>query len=314
MAPKPRRAIPSATDRRARLLGIGLICLALFCFAFLDTTAKWLTGQMDTVQIVWARYASHFVLSFLFVNPWTTPGLLRTSRPWLQLGRSALLFGSTFFNFVALRYLQLDQTAALMFTTPFFIAVLAGPLLGEWIGWRRGIAIVIGFCGALVAIRPGFAGLSPGVALAFGTMLCMAFFGIVTRYLAAFDRSEVTLFYSLMAGTVVVAPFALAEWVWPGGSFVWLLLLSMGLYGGLGHYAFIVAHRYAPASTLAPFLYFALVTHSTAGFLVFGQVPDRWTLAGAAIVILTGLYLLHRERATARAAAVSMTSEAASQR
>jgi drug/metabolite transporter (DMT)-like permease len=134
----PRRALPSVADGKARLIGIGLICIALFCFALLDSTAKWLTGQMDTVQVVWARYASHFVLSFLLVNPWTTPGLLRTSRPWLQLGRSALLFGSTFFNFIALRYLQLDQTAALMFTTPFFIAVLAGPLLGEWIGWRRG--------------------------------------------------------------------------------------------------------------------------------------------------------------------------------
>ena len=88
----------------------------------------------------------------------------------------------------------------------------------------------------------------------------------------------------------------------------------MGVYGGLGHYAFIVAHRYAPASTLAPFLYISLVTHSTSGYLVFGQVPGRWTLAGAGIVIATGFYLLHRERATARAAAVSMTSEAASQR
>jgi drug/metabolite transporter (DMT)-like permease len=111
-----------------------------------------------------------------------------------------------------------------------------------------------------------------------------------------------------------MARFALADWVWPSGWMAWALLLSMGIYGGLGHYAFIVAHRYAPASTLAPFLYVSLITHSTAGFLVFGQVPDRWTLAGAAIVILTGLYLLHREHVTFRATAVAMTSEAVSQR
>ena len=94
----------------------------------------------------------------------------------------------------------------------------------------------------------------------------------------------------------------------------WLLLLSMGAYGGLGHYLFILAHRYAPASTIAPFLYISLLTHSTAGYLVFGQVPDTWTLAGAAIVILTGLYLFQRERVTARAPAVAMTSEATPQR
>jgi drug/metabolite transporter (DMT)-like permease len=145
-------------------------------------------------------------------------------------------------------------------------------------------------------------------------MLCYAVFSIVTRYLAPFDRAEVTLFYSLLAGTLIVAPLAIADWVWPADWFIWTLLLSMGLYGGLGHYAFILAHRYAPASAVAPFLYISLLTHSTAGYLVFGQVPDQWTLAGAAIVILSGLYLLHRERTTARAAAVTITTEALPQR
>jgi drug/metabolite transporter (DMT)-like permease len=111
-----------------------------------------------------------------------------------------------------------------------------------------------------------------------------------------------------------LAPFALADWVWPAGPFVWVLLLSMGFYGGLGHYLFILAHRHAPASRIAPFLYITLLTHSTAGFLVFGQVPDAWTLGGAAIVIASGLYLFLRERVTVRAAAVAMTSEAAPQR
>jgi drug/metabolite transporter (DMT)-like permease len=298
------------------LAAIGLMCLTCAIFACLDTTAKYLGSATDLpmAQLVWMRFLGQFVGMVALLGLVAVPDLLRTRKPALQIVRSFILLGSTVFNFVALRYLQLDETTTIGFLAPLAIALLAGPLLGEWIGWRRTVAIAIGFGGALVAIRPGFASVHPAVLIAFGTMLCMAFFGIVTRYLAAFDRAEVTLFYSLLAGTLVVAPFALAEWVWPAGPFVWLLLLSMGLYGGLGHYAFIIAYRHAPASTLAPFMYVSLVTHSTAGFLVFGQVPDRWTLAGAAIVIATGLYLLHRERATARAAAVAMTSEAASQR
>jgi drug/metabolite transporter (DMT)-like permease len=298
------------------LAAIGLMCLTCAIFACLDATAKYLGSATDLpmAQVVWMRFLGQFVGMAALLGLVAVPDLLRTRKPALQIVRSFLLLGSTVSNFLALRYLQLDQTTTIGFLAPLAIALLAGPLLGEWIGWRRAVAVAIGFGGALVAIRAGFASVHPAVLIAFGTMLCMAFFGIVTRYLAAFDRAEVTLFYSLLAGTLLVAPFALADWVWPAGPFAWLLLLSMGVYGGLGHYAFIIAHRYAPASTLAPFMYVSLVTHSTAGFLVFGQVPDRWTLAGAAIVIATGLYLLHRERATARAAAVAMTSEAASQR
>jgi drug/metabolite transporter (DMT)-like permease len=266
------------------------------------------------LQVVWMRFLGQLAAMLALLGLVAVPDLVRTRRLGLQVVRSFILLGSTAFNFLALRHLRLDQTTTIGFLAPLATAILAGPLLGEWISWRRGIAILIGFVGALIAIRPGFATVHPAVLWAFGTMLCMAFFGIVTRYLAAFDRSEVTLFYSLLAGTLLVAPFALADWVWPADGLAWLLLISMGLYGGLGHYAFIVAHRYAPASALAPFLYVSLLTHSTAGFLVFGQTPDRWTLAGAAVVIATGLYLLHREHVTARAAAVAMTSEAASQR
>jgi drug/metabolite transporter (DMT)-like permease len=242
------------------------------------------------------------------------PALARTRKLWAQIVRSCLQLVSALGAFLALRHLQLDQTTTISFLTPLTIALLSGPLLGEWIGWRRGVAIGIGFCGALVAIRPGFASAHPAMLWAFLSMLSFALFGIVTRYLAAFDRSEVTLFYSLLAGAVLMAPFAIADWVWPATPFAWVVLISTGIYGGLGHYAFIVAYRYAPASTLAPLPYVSLLTHTTAGFLVFGQVPDRWTLAGAGIVIATGFYLLHREHVTARAAAVTMTTEAASQR
>jgi drug/metabolite transporter (DMT)-like permease len=310
-----KQPAPSHATSRP-LAAIGLMVVTFALFACLDTTAKYLVTvtQLPLLEVVWMRFLGQLLGMIVVLGLVALPGLMRARRPGVQIVRSFLLLSSTAFNFLALRHLQLDQTTTINFLAPLATAILAGPLLGEWIGWRRAIAIAVGFCGALVAIRPGFGGVDPAVLFALCTMLSMALFGIITRYLAAFDRSEVTLFYSLLAGTAVMAPFALAEWVWPANIGAWALLISMGLYGGLGHYAFIVAHRYAPASTLAPFLYLSLLTHSTAGFLVFGQVPDRWTLAGAGIVILTGLYLLHREHVTARAAAVGMTSEAASQR
>jgi drug/metabolite transporter (DMT)-like permease len=303
-----------ATTRPA--LAIGLMCSTCVLFAGLDTTAKYLGTQTDlpVLQLVWMRYLGQFVAMVVLLGLLALPDLLRTRKIGLQIMRSFLLLISTACNFLALRHLQLDQITTIMFLVPLATALLAGPLLGEWIGWRRGLAVLIGFLGALIAIRPGFASVHPAVLWVLASVLSMAFFGIVTRYLAVFDRSVVTLFYSLLAGTLVMAPLALADWVWPADAVTWLLLLSMGLYGGLGHYLFIIAHRYAPASTLAPYLYVALITHSTTGYLAFGQVPDRWTLAGAAIVIATGLYLLDREHVTARAAAVAMASEAASQR
>jgi drug/metabolite transporter (DMT)-like permease len=312
--PAPPAAFAHAASRP--LPAIGLMCLAWVLFAGLDSTAKYLgtTTDLPTAQVVWMRFLGQLSAMVVALGLLAVPSLLRTRRLKTQIARSFLLLGSTVFNFLALRHLRLDQTTTIGFLTPLAVAVLAGPLLGEWIGWRRALAVIVGFAGILVAVRPGFAQVHPAVLFALSGMLCYAVFSIVTRYLAPFDRAEVTLFYSLFAGTVVVAPLALAEWVWPSSPFIWALLLSMGLYGGLGHYLFILAHRHAPASVVAPFLYISLITHSIAGFLVFGHVPDEWTLAGAGIVILSGLYLLHRERATTRAAAVAITTEATPQR
>ena len=207
-------------------------------------------------------------------------------------------------------FLTLVFVGFLAVALPLLVAILAGPLLGEWIGWRRAVAIAVGFAGVLLAVRPGFSGFHPAFLFAFGSTMAYAFFSLITRYLAAFDKSEVTLFYSLLAGAFLVAPFALHDWIWPADWKSWALLWSTGLSGALGHYLFILAHRYAPASRVVPFVYVALITHSAGGFLVFGQVPDGWTVAGALIVICSGLYLFHRERITARAEAVAMTSEA----
>ncbi len=292
------------------------MCLAWALFACLDTTAKYLgtATELPAAQVIWMRFLGQFLAMVAALGLIAVPRLLQTSKLQLQLLRSLLLLSSTAFNFLALRHLRLDQTTTIGFLTPLTVAMLAGPFLGEWIGWRRALGTMVGFAGILLALRPGYGEFHPAFLFSFGAMLSYAVFSLITRHLAGFDRAEVTLFYSLFAGTVMVAPLALLQWVWPASTLEWVLLFSMGVYGGLGHYVFILAHRYAPASTVAPFLYISLLTHSTAGFLVFGQVPDWWTLSGAAVVILSGLYLFQRERATLRAAAVAITSEATPQR
>jgi len=144
-------------ERRQRLIGIGLMCAAVALFSCLDTTAKYLNTRMETLEIVWARYTGAFVLAFIVSNPVSRPDLLRTSRPGLQIVRSTLLLASTILGFFALKYLRLDQTMTILFSTPFFVAVLSGPFFGGWVGWRRWTAIAVGFVGVLVVIRPASA-------------------------------------------------------------------------------------------------------------------------------------------------------------
>ncbi len=294
-----QRAIPPPPrQRQDSVKAIGLICIAFAFFSCLDTTAKYMSNVvgLPVTQVTWVRFMSQFGLIVMVMGAVQVPRLLSSHKLKHQVARSFLMLFSTVFNFLALRQLRLDQTQTIYFLAPFLVALLAGPFLGEWVGWRRLLAICIGFTGMLVAIRPGFAEVPPGIVFALGSMVCYASFMLLTRYLSAYDPPEVTLFYSLLAGTYLMGPFAIVDWVWPEEPMVWLLLLSMGLWGGLGHYIFILAYRLAPASTLAPFIYFGLITHTAAGYMVFHQLPDLWTLAGAGIVVLSGLYLIHRER------------------
>jgi drug/metabolite transporter (DMT)-like permease len=277
------------------------MCLAIALFSCLDATAKYMasTLHLPVAQVTWLRFVSQFVLMLVAVGLVALPRLLLTRKLVHQSVRSLLMLGSTVLNFLALRHLRLDQTQTIYFLTPLVVALLAGPYLGEWVGWRRMLAILVGFAGILVVVRPGYVAFHPAMALAFGSMLCYVVFLLLTRYLAAYDPPQVTLFYSMLAGALLLAPWAIADWVWPANALTWALLFSMGLWGGIGHYLVILAYRQAPASTLAPFIYLGLITHTAAGYLVFGQFPDTWTLAGAAIVIASGIYLVHRERVVA---------------
>ncbi len=292
-----RRQPAITNSARDRLIGIALMCGALACFSCLDATAKWLARDLHPMQVTWARYASSMLIVALLINPVTVPGVTRTARPWLQAVRSLLLLASTAMNFIALQYLQLAETISIMFMTPFLVALISGPLLGEWIGPRRLFAICIGFVGVLIVLRPGLGGLHPAAFLSVIGACCYAVFNLITRMLAASDSSETTMFYSSLGGVVLLTPLLGVFWVHPPGWQSWALMGVMGGFATLGHWLLIRAHRLAPAAVLAPFIYMQIIWMLLLGWWLFGQLPDRWTFIGSGIVIACGLYLLARERA-----------------
>lgn len=303
MTKPPAHANPITDGHHARLAAIGLMLLALVFFSTLDSAAKWLATRegIPVMQLSWLRFLVQFLGLLLMVPALGLMSLERlftTQKLAKQMVRSTLMAATTLFNFLALQYLRLDQTITIVFLAPLVVAALAGPLLGEWVGWRRAIAIVVGFIGVLIAVRPGFGDVHPAVVYSFLAMAAYALFMLLTRHLAPYDPPLVTLFYSMFVGTALGAPAAFMQWVWPQDWTTWTLLLSLGVLGGTGHFLFILAYNRAPASAISPFLYAQLITMVAMGYLVFDDVPDVWTLAGAAVIIASGIYLIHRERST----------------
>lgn len=296
---------PSTDPSRDRLTAIGLMVAAVVLFSGLDTAAKYLVTRegLSVAQVVWSRFVGQFVLLLVLLPAFgimTAKALFTTNRFGLQMARSVLMVGTTAFNFLALEHLRLDQTITIVFLAPLVVALLAGPLLGEWVGTRRLIAILVGFVGVLIAVRPGLGAVPPAVLYAFAAMAVYALFMLLTRYMAHFDPPLVTLFYSMFVGTFAGAPFAFAEWQTPPDVLSCVLLASLGVLGGTGHWLFLHAYRLAPASAIAPFLYMQLLSMVAFGFAVFGDLPDVWTLAGATLIVASGVYLVQRERRLAR--------------
>jgi drug/metabolite transporter (DMT)-like permease len=293
LSPAQHRAL---TD--SRLSSIALICAATSLFAFLDTTAKYLTTVADlpVPQVIWMRFATTVLVTFAILRSRGAARAARSAKIWHQLARSLFLLGATVFNFLALQYLQLDQTATIFFLAPFIVAALAGPMLNEWVGWRRLLAICVGFSGVLFVTRPGFGGVHWAISFSFLSTLSYALYSLLTRYVARYDMIRTTLLYTPIAGAVFFAPFGISVWQTPQSTMIWLLLLNMGLLGGVSHWLLILAHERAPAPVLAPFGYVNIIFMIALGYLVFANVPSWWTLAGAGIIIISGLYLLIRER------------------
>ncbi len=272
------------------------MCGAVATFSCLDATGKYLLGHMDPLQVVWARYFGAFLLALIFLNPVNTPGMMVTRRPWLQIGRSALLLLSTALNFS--RCAICNSMRRCRFCSPRHSSWPSCRFLcwARSVGWRRWTAIGVGFLGVLLVARPGFGGLHPAALLSVGSAVCYSLYSISTRHLARTDLSETTLFYTNLVGALAMLPVVAFVWTTPASYFVIALMVLIGAFGSFGHYLLIRGHRLAPASTLAPFIYTQMLWTTALGFLVFGDVPHYWTIVGGLTVVASGLYLLNRER------------------
>ena len=289
---------PSAkrpAHRTEVLKGIGFMCIAISILPFLNAAAKLSVEQHAVVQVVWARYAVHLFLVVLLFAPRRGLRLLSTRQAGTQLSRSALLLGSTACYFTALQVVPLPTAAAINFTSPIIVTLLAIPMLGEQVGWRRLAAVCAGFAGALVIIRPGTAAVHPAGLLVMGSALLYAFHQILTRRVSARDPPETSVTYMVVVGTVVMS--AILPWFWrtPESLTGWLLLLSTGCFAAVGHFFVVKAFQYAPASIVSPYSYGQLLGAAVLGYVIWDHVPDRWTWLGAAMIVASGLYIAYRE-------------------
>jgi drug/metabolite transporter (DMT)-like permease len=291
-----------------RLRGILLMAASLAIFAVLDASAKYVMQSLPPPVAVFFRYFVALVLSAVLLLQQGGPSLFITRRFGLHFLRGAMLLTSTLFNFIAISKLQLAQTAAISFTIPLWVCALSIPFLGEHVGPRRWAAVIVGFLGVLVIMRPGTSGFHWAMLLSTGAALGGAIYNIATRKVGGSDRAETSLFYVCLVGSLGAALPLFSHWQTPQG-FEWLLLGLMGLCGCVGHWLLIEAHRLTPASVLAPFVYTQIIWMILLGFIVFGDVPDGWTLLGGAIVIASGLYVYARERSLGRPATVAVGTD-----
>jgi drug/metabolite transporter (DMT)-like permease len=268
---------------------------ATMCFACIDSSAKFLNRTMAPMQTLTVRYAGSFLLVALLLNPRTKPGILRTSRPSLQIARGLGLVAASICLFTALNFLPLTSTTSITFSAPLLVALLARPLLGETLGPRRVGAVVAGFFGVLVVTQPWTRSFHPAMGLALLCAGLTALYTIVTRILAVNDAPETTMFYTGLVGALAVLPVIPFVWKMPTAPQAWVAMATMSIFGALGHWLLILAHKKAPASVIAPFFYAQLIWAVGLGASLFNELPDRWTLLGGGIVMTSGLYLLYRE-------------------
>ncbi len=271
------------------------MCLALAIFSALDSTAKWLGRDLPVTEVVFCRYFGAFALIALVLNPRSAPTAWRTPRIWLQVLRGLSLLGSTVGNFIALKSMPMADIMAINFSAPFLIALLAGPILGERIGFRQWGAIALGFLGVLVITHPGPGALNPAVLWTLAAVLCNAIYAITTRQLSAVASTGSMLVISAGLATLLLLPFLPAVWIWPSHPMQWLLMAQLGVFGAVGHFFMIRAYTLAPAPLVAPFTYTQMLWAALLGYVVFGDRPGIATAIGGGIVIASGLYLLYLE-------------------
>lgn len=292
-----------------RLLGITLMVSALFCYTLIDSCAKLMVqAGLPAMEVVFVRYAGQFLLVLVLFLPREGRGLARTRNLKLEIGRGLFLLGSTVCNFIAVIYLPLTITSAISFTMPLILCALSIPLLRETVGWRRWLAIAIGFVGVMIIVRPGTEAFHPAVFLSFGTAIFSALYNLSTRGLAGVDSTSTQQFFAAGVATLCIAPFSFGGWIWPQDPVIWLCFGLIGVFALIGHLFVTTAHRYAPASVLAPFGYLQIIFMTASSWVVFSQPPNVWIFVGAPIVIGSGLYIWLRERQLARSVVTEVTA------
>lgn len=265
-------------------------------FAMIDTSVKWLVlAGLPAFQLAFMRYLPHFVISTVLLlrkgDGWDS---FQSAHMGLVFLRAFLLASATLFNFITLNYLSLTVTGSIMFSAPIIVCALSWPLLGERVGPWRWFAIILGFMGVLVVIRPFDAAFHWIALLNVYNAFSLALYSIITRKISGVVAAETMQFY--MGAFGAIALFPLAWWVWttPETPWQWALMIGLGIWGWAGHELFSRAHLFAPANTLMPYTYSFLLYLAVASYLVFDDVPDVWTMVGASIIVLSGLVIWRR--------------------
>lgn len=290
----------SAARADAPLLGIGLMVGALALFVLADAAAKSLFAEHHFVQVVWARVTFQALAIAVFVLPRGAGRALRTTRPWLHVLRGVLLLVMVSFFYLSLSFIPMADAAAVAMSAPLFVTALSAMILAERIGPRRWAAVAAGLLGALVVIRPGLGVVHWAAAMPLVAAVCFAGLALLTRALTRTEDQRAIMFYTAVTAAVLCSVAVPFFWSPPSVG-EWLLIVAMGALAATGDVMLIAALRRAQASLLAPFLYVQLIWAAIVGYLVFDDIPDRWTLLGALIIVVVGLYVMHRERAVKRA-------------
>ena len=289
--------IPAADSQaRSHRLGIILALMTVFIFAAQDGITKVLVQNYAPPQIIMVRFWAFALFAVIFAAMRGGLGAAaRSKAPGLQIFRSVLLIVQMMIFAFGLRFMGLADAHALFATYPLIATALAAPILGEHVGWRRLMAVGIGFAGALVIIRPGLTVFDPAGFIQLTAALGFAFYSLLTRKASFHDNFATSILYLGIFGAIAATAIGLPLWKTPDGEAM-ILMAILSVTGIIGHLFLIKALEHAPATLLQPFNYTSLVWASLIGFAIFGEIPDSWTVAGAAIIVGAGGYVVWRER------------------
>ena len=289
----------SVSTQVSATFAIILIVITGVLLAGMDAAAKFLALEVSIVMVIWGRYFFHTVITFVVYAGYSRSlSFLRSRKPGLQFLRAGSLFAATSFMYVAITLMPLGDAASIQFLAPVLVTAFSGLVLGERVGARRWGAVVVGFFGVLLVARPGSGVLGWAALLPLATAGFLAVYMVTTRIVRTKDSPAATTFYSTAVGAVILSAIVAFQWQ-TLASFQWGLMIVMGLAGALGHFLLVKAFHAAEASILAPFTYAQVVAAIVWGLLVFGEVPSIWTIAGASIVIASGVYVWYREKTLA---------------